>query len=96
MKELLNQQFLIPQTSAIAEASAVARRYGDLINLSIGVKFPPRGRLLSGPLPTPWRGTPNTPTRGAIWSCGRKYGPSTGRNTGIRWRMKRFSSAPPV
>ncbi len=36
MKELLNQQFLIPQTSAIAEASAVARRYGDLINLSIG------------------------------------------------------------
>ncbi len=36
MKELLNQQFLIPQTSAIAEASAVARRDGDLINLSIG------------------------------------------------------------
>lgn len=36
MRELLNRRFLVPRTSAIAEAAETARRYDDLINLSIG------------------------------------------------------------
>lgn len=36
MRELLNRDFLVPRTTAIAEAAEAARRYDDLINLSIG------------------------------------------------------------
>lgn len=36
MKQLLNQRFLVPQSSAMAEVTEMAARYGDVINLSIG------------------------------------------------------------
>lgn len=36
MKELLNRQFSIPQSSAMAEVTEMAARYPDTINLSIG------------------------------------------------------------
>lgn len=36
MKELLNQRFQLPQSSAMAEVTEMAARYGDVINLSIG------------------------------------------------------------
>ena len=36
MKQLLNQRFLVPRSSAMAEVTEMAARYGDVINLSIG------------------------------------------------------------
>ncbi len=36
MKAILNQKFLVPQTTAIAAVTDLAKRYDDLINLSIG------------------------------------------------------------
>lgn len=36
VRELLNREFVIPRTTAIAEAANLAKRYDDLINLSIG------------------------------------------------------------
>jgi len=36
VKQLLNQRFLVPRSSAMAEVTEMAARYGDVINLSIG------------------------------------------------------------